>query len=631
MTSRLEKLRRHPLMRFLACVRPHWRLVAGAALVGVGKFSLPLAFPMVFKYVIDVLLTKNPHPERIDLVIDRWATSFASFLHLGTSPQAKLSALTLAMVGIFVVQAAISFYRNYWGGIAGNRLICDLRNRLFAHLQRLPHAYFDRNASGAIVSRVLNDITQAQDLVGSALIDVWMDAVCLVLVAWILWALDPRLAMISLGVAPIYVAFIHYFSPRIKAVTHRVQEVSAEVSGEVHERVVGAATVKAFNREQHEIANFARHSRRMYDHAVEKARLAAQQEMSTQWLTRTAPAIVMWVAGLMILKGSMTLGTLVAFTAYLNFVYMPLERFTQLSLVVASSMAAIERIFQFLDLKPEITDHPLSRPFPVKHGVVDFDQVNFSYAAGDGARREVLHNVNLHVPAGTRVALVGRSGAGKTTLASLIPRFYEALGGRVLIDGHDVRHFTLKSLREHIAIVTQETILFTGSVRDNLLYARSEASEGQLWNALEQANLADFIRELPEGLDTIIGGHGTRISGGQRQRLALARAFLKDSRVVILDEATSAVDSESENLIHDAMERLMEGRTVFLIAHRLRSAINADLIIVLDRGRVVESGRHLDLLRRGGTYARLYVEQTRGIGSEMAEVNEPQLLPATSV
>jgi ATP-binding cassette, subfamily B, bacterial MsbA len=243
--------------------------------------------------------------------------------------------------------------------------------------------------------------------------------------------------------------------------------------------------------------------------------------------------------------------------------------------------------------------------------------VNFSYPARNGAAvRGTLTDLNLSVPGGARVALVGRSGAGKTTLANLIPRFYDVSGGHVLLDGKDVRHYTLKSLRDSVSLVAQDALLFSASIRDNLLYARPDASEEMLWQALELANMREFVDDLPAGVDTVIGERGVKISGGQRQRLALARAFLKDSRVVILDEATSAVDSESENLIHEAMERLMEGRTVFLIAHRLRSAINADLIVVLDHGNIVETGTHSELLSRGGTYARLFREQVRGLALE---------------
>jgi subfamily B ATP-binding cassette protein MsbA len=336
-------------------------------------------------------------------------------------------------------------------------------------------------------------------------------------------------------------------------------------------------------------------------------------------LTRCAPTIVVWIGALMIMRGMMTLGTMVAFFTYLGFLYLPLERFAQFSVVVSSSLAAIERIFEFLDIKPEITDHPLSHPFAVRRGAVQFDRVSFSYPARNGAPvRGALADLNLSVQGGSRVALVGRSGAGKTTLANLIPRFYDVGSGRVLIDGKDVRHYTLKSLRDSVSLVAQDALLFSASIRDNLLYARPDATEKMLWQALELANMREFLEDLPAGIDTVIGERGVKISGGQRQRLALARAFLKDSRVVILDEATSAIDSESENLIHEAMERLMEGRTVFLIAHRLRSAINADLIVVLDHGNIVETGTHAELLSRGGTYARLFREQVRGLALEPA-------------
>jgi subfamily B ATP-binding cassette protein MsbA len=429
-----------------------------------------------------------------------------------------------------------------------------------------------------------------------------------------LFVLDWRLAIVAICIAPLWVTFMRYFSPRIKNVSHRMQQAVEEISGEVHERVIGATTIKSFGREDDEVRQFTERNQNLFERTLDKVRLAAAQEMLVQLLTRTAPTVVIWAGALMILRGTMTLGTLVAFFSYLGFLYLPLERFAQLSVVVSASLAAIERIFAFLDLKPEITDHPLSRPFAVRRGSVQFEDVSFAYPARDGSHGpEVLSEVNVEVPGNFRVALVGRSGAGKSTMASLIPRFYDVTGGRLLIDGKDVRHLTVKSLRESVSLVTQEALLFSVSVRKNLLYARPDGSEQMLWQALELANLRDFVEDLPAGLDTVIGERGVKISGGQRQRIALARAFLKQSKIVILDEATSAVDSESENLIHEAMERLMEGRTVFLIAHRLRSAITADLIIALEDGRVAETGTHGELLRRGGPYARLFNEQVRGL------------------
>lgn len=618
------------LVRFLSFVKPHMRLVVGAALMGIGKFTLPLAFPLAFKYVIDVLLTAQTHLSGINLVIDRWCAGLASLAGFGTGPDAKLAVLSIALLLLYAIQSLMSYYRNYWAGIAGNRLIFGLQRKLFSHLQRLPHSFYDRNPSGGVVSRVLNDVTQAHELVNSALIDVWMDGISLILVIAVLFALDWRLALVAMCIAPIWVTFVRYFAPRIKAVSHRMQEATEELSGEVHERVVGAATIKAFTREEYEIERFHWRSDELYGRTIDKVKLAGKQEALIQLFTRSAPAVVVWIGAAMVMHHSITLGTLVAFFAYLGFLYLPLERFAQLSVVVSASMAAIERIFSLLDLKPEIADHALSRPFTVRRGTVQFDNVSFGYKPRKGQpRREVLGGIDLHVPGGARVALVGRSGAGKTTLANLIPRFYDATAGRVLIDGKDVRHYTIKSLRQSISLVAQDALLFSASVRDNLLYARPEATDEMLWQALELANLREFVEELPNGLDTVLGERGVKISGGQRQRVALARAFLKDSKIVVLDEPTSAIDSECENLIHEAMERLMDGRTVFLIAHRLRSAISADLIVVLDEGKVVEVGTHDELIDRNGTYALLFHEQARSLAlDEPAASRDAVLMPS---
>jgi ABC-type multidrug transport system fused ATPase/permease subunit len=611
-----------PLGRFLLCVKPNARFVVGAALMGIGKFTLPLAFPLAFKYVIDVLLSAQPKLDGTNLIIDNWCNHLEHAMRLGTTNESKLAALSIAMLALYSIQALTSYYRNYWAGVAGNALIFDLQCKLYSHLQRLTHSFFDRNPAGAIVSRVLNDVTQANELVSSALIDVWTDAISLGLVIVMLFALQLHLALVALCIMPMWVAFMRYFSPRIKAVCLGMQQAVEEISGEVHERVTGAATVKSFGREEHEVLRFKNRTDRLYARTVDKVRLAAKQEMLIQLLTRCAPIIVVWVAALMIMRGTMTLGTLVAFFTLLGFVYLPLERFAQLSVVLSAGTAAVERIFGFLDLAPEIVDHPISQPFAVPRGTVQFDNVSFGYISRDEApRSNVLHEINLHVPGGCRVALVGRSGAGKSTLANLIPRFYDVSRGRILIDGHDVRHFTLKSLRENITMVAQDALLFSASIRDNLLYAVPDATEQRLWRSLELANLKNFVESLPESLDTIIGERGMKVSGGQRQRFFLARAFLKDSKIVILDEATSAVDSESENLIHEAMERLMEGRTVLLITHRLRSAVNADLVVVLDRGRIVETGKHSELLRRRGLYARLFTEQMRGLAVAPPSLN----------
>jgi ATP-binding cassette, subfamily B, putative efflux pump len=600
------------LVRFLGYVRPHLWLVAGGSVMGILKFTLPLAFPLAFKYVFDVLLVPQPHPEQLNSMIDRWCIAIATALHLGAGSSAKLEALTAALFALFVVQAIATYYRNYWASMAGHRLIFDLRYALYKHMQRLSHSFFDRTTSGAVVSRFISDISMAQNFVGSAMINIWMDGVSLGFVVWLLFSLNVRLAWISLIIVPFYVAVIRILSPRIKETSHDLQEVVEEFSGELQERVAGISTVKSFAREADEARRFHQRTTEMYDLTIESVKLSSTHQMFTEFISRGAPLIVVWAGALMIMHGKMTIGTVVAFFGLLPALYLPLQRFSELSVIVATALAAIERIFAFFDETPEVHDRPGAPALKVNNGMVEIEHLRFGYKPLDGGPiRITLDDVNLAVPAGTTVALVGRSGAGKTTLASLIPRFYELAGGRIVIDGTDVSTVTLKSLRDSIGIVPQDAILFSASIRENVQYGRPGAPDVNVWRALEQANIRDFVDSLPDKLDTTIGEGGVRPSTGQRQRLALARVFLKNPPILILDEATSGLDSEVENLIHDAVRRLMKGRTSFLIAHRLASAVDADVIVVLDRGKIVEVGSHADLVKRAGVYAQLFNEQTR--------------------
>ncbi len=600
------------LVRFLGYVRPHLWLVAGGSIMGMLKFTLPLAFPLAFKYVFDVLLVPQPRIERINKLIDGWCSGLAAAMHLGAGSAAKLEALTAALFVLFFVQAIATYFRNYWANMAGHRLIFDLRYALFLHMQRLSHSFFDRTTSGAVVSRFTSDITMAQNFVGSAMINIWMDGLSLGFVVWLLFYLNPRLAWISLIVVPFYVLVIRMLSPSIKKASHNLQETVEEFAGELQERVAGVGTVKSFAREPEEARRFHNRTTELYDLTIESVKLSATHQMFTEFISRGAPLIVIWAGALMIMHGRMTIGTVVAFYAFLGALYLPLQRFSELSIIVASSLAAIERIFAFFDETAEVRDAPGASTLRVRAGAVDIEDLSFGYRPLDGGPpRPILREMNLRVPAGTTVALVGRSGAGKTTLASLIPRFYEPTTGRILIDGTNIATVTLKSLRDSIGIVPQDAILFSASIRENVQYGRPGAADAEVWRALEQANIRDFVQSLPDQLSTMIGEGGVRPSTGQRQRLALARVFLKNPPILVLDEATSGLDSEVENLIHDAVRRLMKGRTSFLVAHRLASAVDADFIVVLDRGAVVEVGTHSELLKRAGVYAQLFNEQTR--------------------
>jgi len=629
---------RAPLLRFIAFLRPHISLVLGGSLAGIMKFVLPLTFPLGFKYILDVLLVPQPESGRTDVLIDRWCIAIASTLRLDADASGKLTALVIVLVAAFIVQAVATYYRNYWASMAGHRLIFDVRYALFLHMQNLSHSFFDRNSSGGIVSRFTNDIQLAQNFVGSAMINIWMDGSSLGVAIYLLFVLDRRLAWIALCVVPFYVAVIRFLSPQLKHASHALQEVVEDFSGKLQERVSGVATVKSFAREQEEAVHFSQRTRVLYELTIKNVELSSQHQMLTEFISRCAPLAVLSAGTVMVLHHMTTVGTVVAFYAFLGFLYLPLQRFSELSAIVATSVAAIERLFAFLDERPEVADRSDASQLAASKGAVTFEHVSFAYRSSQEGQksRTVLQNVTINVPPGSAVALVGRSGAGKTTLAALLPRFYEPSAGRILIDGVDISTVTLKSLRDKIGLVPQDAVLFSASIRENVQYGRPGASDAMVWQALEDANIRDFVESLPNQLDTMIGEGGIRPSTGQRQRLALARVFLKNPLILILDEATSGLDSEVENLIHDAVRRLTRGRTSFLIAHRLASAVEADKIVVLDHGRVVEMGTHLELIAHRGVYSQLYNEQMRKLtpdnehlraygGSRSATLPEPSV------
>ena len=574
-----------PIWRFLAYAKPYWPYVVGATICGLVKFLAPLAFPWMLKILLDDVVLRTD--------IDAAAR------------ERQILYLIGGVLAINVVWMFATYFRSVLAAIAGHRLIRDLRIALFSHVQRLSHDFFTRHQTGAISSRVVNDISLAQNFVGSALTNVWMDAILLLALVAILISIHPMLTLISLVLMPIYIVALRAMGPLIRQSSQEVQQRLEVLSGELHEKVAGVAIVKGFARESAETKLFAAHANKLLGRILNSARYTAANEVAVGFVVHTTPILVVWYGVHEILDGALTVGALTQFLLYLGMFYSPLQRLSDLSVVLSNALAAIDRIFEYFDTQPHVAERPKPKRIDTCEGRIDLEHVYFGYDTD----AQTLKDVNLTILPGQTVAFVGPSGAGKSTLASLVPRFYDPTAGCIRLDGIDLRDLALDSLRAHIGIVNQETILFSGTVLENLLLAAPNAKHEQIAAALEAANALEFVLALPDGLATEVGERGSVLSGGQKQRLAIARAFLKDPKILILDEATSALDSRSERIIQTATARLLKNRTSIVIAHRLSTVLRADQIVVIDGGRVADIGKHHELLVRAGLYAQLYHEQ----------------------
>lgn len=552
--------------------------------IGILKFAIPLLIPLLTKYVLD------------DIVIND---------HLTGDQKIEKLLFVMMIVGIIflIIRPPIEYYRQYFAQWTSNKILYDIRDRLFNHMQKLSFKYYSNTKAGEIISRVINDVEETKNFITTGLMNIWLDLATIIIAIIMMLAMDVKLTIVSLILFPVYAFSVKYFFGNLRRLTRKRSQALAEVQGYLHERVQGMPLIQSFAVEEEEQNKFDRQNQNFLTKATEHAKWNAKAYAVVNMITDLAPLIVILFSGYQVIHGNLTIGEMAAFIGLIDRLYSPLRRLVNASTTITQSVASMDRVFEFADEKYDIVDRPNSIECEDVNGDILFDHVSFRYEDGEDY---VLNNITLHVKKGETVALVGMSGGGKSSLVSLIPRFYDVTEGKITLDGIDIRDFKVRSLRDKIGIVLQDNILFSESVRDNILLAKPEATEEEMIQAAKAANAHDFIISLPQGYNTKVGERGVKLSGGQKQRIAIARIFIKNPPIIILDEATSSLDLESEQLIQDAIKKLAKDRTTFIVAHRLSTITHADQIVLIENGEIVEQGTHEQLMEKQGRYATLF-------------------------
>ncbi len=576
----------HPMLRLARYARPHRvRFVGAVAAMAVYAAASGVLVWLLKPIVDDVLIADDVLRDRV-----------------------QFGMVGAAILGFTLAKGIGGYFSTYLMTDVAQRVVRDLRDGLFRHILAQSAAFFSRHTTGGLMSRMSNDILRIQQVLSETAGDLLRESITVLVLGGVLVWLDARLALVSICCAPLVVYPLLRLGQRVRRTTRRSQEALEHLSHITAEAFAGHRIVKAFSAEDYEGVRFGRVSQAVYRITMKVASTLSALPALMEFIGAMGVVIVLWYGSTRIRSGAMTTGDFMAFITALLAMYGPIRKLSRVNANVQQAHAASERVFEVMDTDSEVRDRPDARPLaPVRSGIA-FRNVGFAY--GDGEGEKVLHGISFEVPAGRMAAIVGLSGAGKTTLVNLVPRFYDVTSGAILIDGVDIRDVSLSSLRSNIGIVTQETILFDDTIANNIAYAAPGAGRAAIEMAARAAHAHEFIEQLPGGYDTTIGERGQRLSGGQRQRLAIARALLRNAPILILDEATSSLDAESELLVQDALNRLLADRTSFVIAHRLSTVRRADAIVVVDGGRVVEIGRHADLLANPAShYARLYAKQ----------------------